>query len=179
MAKEEKKEDKKEAEDKGEEGAKKGKKKLLIIIVAAVLVVGGGAGAFFALGGKKAEEGADAGGEEADAEGEAGAEGGEGVELPGAVVPLDVFIVNLGVKGSFLKTSIQLELATPEPGHDFERNIPKIRDAIIRVLSTRIASEILALEGKEKLREEVKKSINDALGSEDVTQVFFTEFIVQ
>ena len=178
MAKEEKEE--KEGKEGEGEGAKKGSKKLIIIIAAVVILVGGGAGAFFALGGSKAKEGEEAtdGGDAG--EGETAAEGeGEGGELPGAVVPLEVFIVNLGVKGSFLKTSIQLELSKPEPGKDFEHNVPKIRDAIIRVLSTRIAQEILAPEGKEKLRDEVKKAANDALGTEDVVAVYFTEFIVQ
>jgi len=173
------KEEKKESEEKVEgEPAKKSSKKMLIIIVAVVVLLGVGAGAFFAMGGKKAEEGEE-GADEAAADEEHAAEGEEGGEIPGAVVPLDVFIVNLGVKGSFLKTAIQLELATPEPGHDFERNIPKMRDAVIRVLSGKVATEILAAEGKDKLREEVKKSINDTLGTEDVVQVFFTEFIVQ
>ncbi len=178
MAKEEK-EDKDKKEGEGE-GAKKGSKKLIIIIAAVVILVGGGAGAFFALGGSKAKEGEEgADGEEATDEEVAHEGEGEGAELPGAVVPLEVFIVNLGVKGSFLKTTIQLELTRPEPGHDFERNVPKIRDAIIRVLSTRIAQEILAPEGKEKLREDIKKAANDALGTEDITAIYFTEFIVQ
>lgn len=171
------KEEKKEAEQKEGEAAPKKSKTKLIIIIAIVVVLLAGGGAFFALGGKKEGDGEEATDEEADAghEEEGGAEG----ELPGAVVPLDVFIVNLGVKGSFLKTSIQLELMTPEPGKDFERSIPKIRDAVIRVLSGKVAAEILAADGKEKAREEIKKAVNDTLGSEEVVAVYFTEFIVQ
>ena len=154
-----------------------GKKKLIIIIVIALLVLGGGgAGAFFALSGKTdGEEGAD--GEDASDEGEEGAEG-EG-EVPGAVFPLEVFIVNLGVKGSFLKTSIQLEFTTPEPQHTIESDVPKIRDAIIKILSSKTSSDILTVEGKDKLREELLKSVNAAMGSEDVVNLYFTEFIVQ
>ena len=154
---------------------KGGKKKLIIIIVAVLVLLGGGAGAFFALSGKGGEEGED--GEEIADEEEEGAEG-EG-ELPGAVFPLEVFIVNLGVKGSFLKTAIQLEFATPEPPHTIETDVPKIRDGIIKILSSKTSSDILTVEGKEKLREELLKAVNGAMGSEEVVNLYFTEFIVQ
>src|SRR5262249_48386692 len=117
--------------------------------------------------------------EGAGAEGEEGGKEGEKGELPGAIVPLDTFIVNLQVKGSFLKTVIQLEFGEPEQPHTLDADLPKVRDSIIRVLSSKQAAEILSPEGKEKLREEVKDAVNNAIGSEDVVNVYFTEFIVQ
>jgi len=164
-------------EEKEEAPAKGGSKKLIIIIAVVVLVlVGGGVGAFFAFGKSKGtEEGADEGGEE----GATGEEGAEEVDLPPAVLPLDTFIVNLQVKGSFLKTTLQLEFAEPEIPKTIEHETPKIRDAIIRVLSSKAAPDILSTEGKEKLRDELKNAVNEALKSEDVTQVYITEFIIQ
>lgn len=173
--------EKKEDEEGGEKPAGGGgKKKLIIIIVAAVLVLGGGVGAFLAMSGKKAPEGEEAtaegegGGDEAAAEGE-----GEQGELPGAIMQLDTFIVNLQVKGSFLKTTINLEFAEPELPKTAENDTPKIRDAIIRVMSAKSANEILVKDGKDKLGEEIKKVVNEVLESEDVVKVYFTEFIVQ
>ena len=166
----------KEEKEEGAESKGGGKKKLIIIIVAVLVLVGGGVGAFFALGkSKDAEEGEDGDDEEA-----AGDEaGGEEAELPPAVLPLETFIVNLQVKGSFLKTSIQLEFAEPELPHTIEHDTPKIRDAIIRILSAKAAADILTVEGKEKVREEVKQAVNEALKSDDVTNVYLTEFIIQ
>ena len=163
-------------EDKEKEAAapKKSKKMLIIIIVAVLVLVGGGVGAFLALGKKGEAEGEEGGEEE---EGEPGEE--EAHDLPPAVLPLDTFIVNLQVKGSFLKTTLQLEFAEPELPHTVEHDTPKIRDAIIRVLSSKAAPDILSTEGKEKLREELKIAVNEALRSEDVTQVYMTEFIIQ
>jgi flagellar basal body-associated protein FliL len=46
-------------------------------------------------------------------------------------------------------------------------------------MSGKTAQEILVVEGKEKLREEIKDGVNNAMGSEDVVNVYFTEFIVQ
>jgi flagellar protein FliL len=157
--------------------AKSGKKKLIIIIAVVVVLLGVGVGAFLALkGGKGAqggEEGEDLGEEEGAVEGE-----GE-VELPPAVLPLETFIVNLQVKGSFLKTTIQLEFMEPELPKTAENEVPKIRDTIIRVLSAKSSAEILTVEGKERLREEVRNAINQTLGAEDVAKVYFTEFIIQ
>ena len=87
--------------------------------------------------------------------------------------------MNLQVKGSFLKTTIQLEFAEPQLPPTVESDIPKVRDAVIRILSSKSSADILTAEGKEKLREEIKNSVNESLGAEDVTQVYFTEFIIQ
>ena len=161
-------------EGKTEEGEKKGgSKKLILIVIVLVVLIGGGVGAFLALG----SGGGD--GEDGEAEEFEELEGGEGGILPSAVLPLETFIVNLQVKGSFLKTTLQLEFAEPELPPTIESDIPKIRDSIIRTLSTKSSAEILSIEGKEKPREQIRDEINEVLGAEDVTQVFFTEFIVQ
>lgn len=172
----EKKEEESKVEAKGG-----GKKKLIIIIVVVLILVGGGVGAFFALGKSGAEEGEEGAVEgEEHGEGEEGAEGEDGhAEAPPAVLPLDTFIVNLQVKGSFLKTTIQLEFVEPELPPTIEHETPKIRDAIIRLLSSKSSADILSAEGKEKLREELRQEINSALKSEDVGGVYFTEFIIQ
>ena len=161
-------------DDKGneEEAGGGGKKKLIIGIVVLLVLVGGGVGAFLAMG---------SGGEESEDEEfeEEEYEEGDASLLPPAVLPLETFIVNLQVKGSFLKTTIQLEFGEPELPATIESDIPKIRDAVIGYLSTKSSAEILTAEGKEKLREEIRDSVNETLGAEDVTQVFFTEFIIQ
>lgn len=174
------------AEKKKEEGEeetaepKKSKKKLIIIIVVVlVLVIGGGAGAFLALSGSKTEESAEGGehGEEAALKELDSKEAA--VELPGAVFPLDTFIVNLRVKGSFLKTTIQLEFAQPELPPSLDSDVARIRDSVIRLLSSKSAAEILTPEGKDLLAQELTDLINESLGSEDVVNVYFTEFIIQ
>ena len=158
--------------DEGKKGG--GAKKLIIIIVVLLVLIGGGVGAYLALGHSKGEgegEGEDAGEEEG--------HDGEQAVLPPAILPLETFIVNLQVKGSFLKATIQLEFTEPQLPPTVESDIPKVRDAIIRILSSKSSADILTSEGKEKLREEIKNSVNEALGAEDVTQIYFTEFIIQ
>ena len=58
---------------------------------------------------------------------------------------------------------------------------PMMRDAVIRVLSSKKAVDVLSPEGKEKLKEELVEAINEAIGLEEgpVVNVYFTEFIIQ
>ena len=179
------KEPKEENEEEGKETEEKPKKsKKLIIIIAAVVVVLiiGGVGAFFALKSPKGGEGVDpeAAKEEASAEAPAEGEGGEGEAAGEAnLFPLETFIVNLQVKGSFLKTDVQLEFASAEEMKLADKEVPRLRDTIIQILSSKTASEILTSEGKEKLKDELRQSVNGLLGGEKVVEVYFTEFIIQ
>lgn len=58
---------------------------------------------------------------------------------------------------------------------------PVIRDAIIRVLSSRKTEDVLSVDGKDALKEEIIEALNDATGLEQpiITNVYFSEFIVQ
>ena len=155
---------KKPTEDREEEGQeveeKPKKSKKLIIIVAAVVVVLiiGGVGAFFALKSPKGGEGVEADAVQEEASTEANAEG-EGEEGAGEanLFPLETFIVNLQVKGSFLKTDIQLEFASEEDMKSAEKEVPRLRDTIIQILSSKTASDILTSEGKKSLRMNLDK----------------------
>ncbi|MCC6932434.1 MAG: flagellar basal body-associated FliL family protein [Deltaproteobacteria bacterium] len=171
--------DEKENEEQAQEDKPKSKKKFFIIIGVVVLVlILGGVGAFLALS-PKAEVATEEGGEEAKTE-EAASEGeGAETEAAGALFSLDTFIVNLQIKGSFLKTDIQLEMKSSEDMAKAEEAVPRLRDIIIQVLSSKMSSEILTNEGKLKLKDEIKQNINDILGEEKVIEVYFTEFIIQ
>ncbi len=191
--------EKKEGEGEETEAAppKKSKKKLIIII--AVVVILAGAGGAFAMLGGKAEKPAE--GEEAPLE----------EEVHYATVELDPFIVNLSENSSFLKLKILVEYdpKVVEGHHDGEsggsggggghggggagggeagglpgvlgEKEPMIRDAIIRVLSSKKAEQVLSQEGKEELKDELIEAINEATGLDEpaVVAVYFTEFIVQ
>ena len=166
--------EKEEAEQAQQEVAPKPKKKKLIIIavVVVLLIIIGGTLAYFLSASEEDEESLEVTEEE---EGEEAAVEGESK----AVLPLETFIVNLQIKGSFLKTTIQLEFNEPEVPKTAEADVPKIRDVIIKIMSSKSSSEILSAEGKETLREELKQGINKTLGSEDISQIYFTEFIIQ
>lgn len=157
----------KKAEAEKKEDAAGGKKKppmMIIMAVFAVVVLGA---AFFMV-------------QKASAKQKSGA--AKKVEK-GPVLSLDEFLVNLADPGSdhFLKVTVGLELdkgkgKTPEA---LKEDTPLIRDAVLSSLSSKTRDQIAPEGGREKLKVEIKKKVNAALGEDDVQGVYFTNFVTQ
>lgn len=111
-----------------------------------------------------------------------------------AVYSLDEFIVNLADPGHYLKAVIALELNKPaenpkKGGHGVNKgelmdpeislHIPKIKDAIITILTTKSFGELSTPQGKEALKKQIKNKVNLILGKEIVSNVYFTSFTMQ
>lgn len=163
---------KEEAAAAGEEAPKKGKGKLLIIIAAVVVVlIGGGVAAWLLLSKPDAEEGAK---QEEHAEEEHAAPIYE---------KLETFTVNLADQGGFLQTDIQLVLEDAKVQEKIKTRLPEVRDAMIRLLSSKTAEELSQQEGMDKLAEDIQKQINEVLGvkgkEKGVKKVLFGAFIIQ
>jgi len=192
MAEEEK--DNEEGAEDQEEEPKKSKKMLFIVIgLIVVLLAGIGVGSFMFLGGGDAE-----GGHEADSEDE---------HTHYATFELDPIIVNLSESTSFLKLTMVVEydpeiLALADTGHghggggggggeeevpvggfpgSLSERQPMIKDALIRVMSSKTAEELLSIEGKELLKEELIEAMNDATGLDEgpIVNIYFIDFIIQ
>lgn len=93
-------------------------------------------------------------------------------------------VVNLADSSEphYLKTEIVLEvLGAGGGGHGGggEKASPKVRDAVIAVLSSRTYNELLTPKGKDSLKESIKKTVNKSLGEEKVVDVFFNDFAMQ
>jgi len=99
----------------------------------------------------------------------------------GPIYPLDPFVVNLvsGNANRYLKCKIDLELDSQELQQEIDKKLPAIRDLIIRILSSKTVEEIQTSKGKEKLKEEIKRKINEILTTGEVRNVYFTEFVIQ
>ena len=181
-------EDKKEAEAKeGEVAPPKKSKKLVLIVVGGLVLLLVGVGGFFALGSKE---------EVVEEE-----EPKEEVKTY-ETIEFDPFIVNLSENASFLKVKLLVEydpsiFAKYEaegahgsgggeakgpvmPGKMVAR-YPIIRDAVIRILSSKTATELLTLDGKDTLKEELVEAINTAIGLDEgpVVGVYYVEFMIQ
>ncbi len=158
----------KKTEEKKEEAAG-GKKKPPMMIIMAVFAVVVLAGAFFMV-------------QKASAKQKGGATEVKKAEK-GPVLTLDEFLVNLSDPGSdhFLKVTVGLELdkakgKTPETLKD---DTPVIRDAVLSSLSSKTRDQVGPESGREKLKAEIKKRVNGALGEDDVQGVYFTNFVTQ
>jgi flagellar FliL protein len=155
--------------------APKKKGKLIIILAAvAVLVIGAGVAAFFLLSSPDAEEAAKAG--------EAEVEQAED-EHPPVYEKLETFTVNLADQESYLQTDIQLLLGDASLQSKIKERMPEVRDALIRLLSSKTAEELALQDGKDALANEILQTMNDVLKvkdkSEGVKKVLFAAFIIQ
>ena len=99
----------------------------------------------------------------------------------GPIYPLDPFVVNLVSPNAdrYLKCKIDLELDSPDLQKEVDKKLPAIRDLIIQILSSKSVEEIQTAKGKEKLKEEIKRKINEILTTGEIKNVYFTEFVIQ
>jgi flagellar FliL protein len=161
---------------------------IVVIVICAVLVIAGASAAFFmVLGSKTKGKDAARSNEEtrqeyaAKKDARGGGKGGEAGAPSGAVRPLDPFIVNLAdAQGQrYLKAVIQIETDNPAAEAEITEKMPLVRDEILMILSNKTFDDVATVSGKRMLKREIASAVNRYLGSGQVTNVFFTEFVVQ
>lgn len=180
--------DAKAAAESAAQSAPKKSKKLLIIILAVVflLVAGGGAALFLLKGGGEHEDD--------DEVAEAPAKK-KGKEHPPIFLTLEPFTVNLAPENGdqYLQVTVAVEVHDPEAEQTLKLNMPKIRNDLTLLLSSKKASELLTKEGKETLASELCEAINDVIqpphknkkgemvrgADAPAKAVLFTSFIIQ
>ncbi len=96
------------------------------------------------------------------------------------VYPLDTFIVNLDGEGGrrYLKEKMTLEVDGRKKG-ELDKQLHKVRDAILILLTGKTYEDLRGAEGKYALREEVKGRVGRIAGKSVVKEVYLEEFVVQ
>jgi len=93
------------------------------------------------------------------------------------------FTVNLLGDKHYLRTSIQLQLASDEIKDAVKANDPAIRHALISLLSNNTIEDISSTSGKMELQDKAVVTLNETLKKyakkEGINAVFFTEFVSQ
>jgi flagellar FliL protein len=102
----------------------------------------------------------------------------EGEEIFGAIYPLEMFLVNLK-DGGVIRIEMQLQFTGREVPRRLFSRMPIIRDTVISILSQKNKADVLEKKGREQLRADVKKLVNERLMGELVNVVLFTQYIVQ
>jgi flagellar FliL protein len=97
---------------------------------------------------------------------------------------LDPFLVNLADPQAVRFVKVTFQLGMTGDSEEFSKNpvaIAASRDAIITLLSAKTSEQILTVEGKNKLREEVRDRVNSVLNASKtkVQNVYIVEFVVQ
>lgn len=99
----------------------------------------------------------------------------------GPLYPLDPFLVNLADPGRprFLKLSAHLELDSDAVSSELDTLKPKVRDALLTLLSSRTIADLVTVGDKEKLRNDMIHRLNAFLTNGRVVEVYFVDFVVQ
>lgn len=100
---------------------------------------------------------------------------------PGPLFSLETFIVNLAdqERSRYLRVTMDLELAKSADAAVINDRLSQVRDSILMILPSRQFGEIASMEGKIALRDEIIARLNSLFNKKVVTNIFFTEFVVQ
>lgn len=166
-----------------DEKKKGGKLKWIIIAVVILALLGGGAFMFkdkimgmLGMGGDKAAEQAQDG-QPVDPL----AAGDQGDPKDTVLVSLPTFVVNLAdpLGRRYLKLTLDVEMRNQDAADKLSQNEPKVRDAVILLLSSKTFADLSTMESKIGLKDEIVKRLNQIVGGSNVLRVYFTELVVQ
>ena len=79
----------------------------------------------------------------------------------------------------FIKTQISLGLSPASAYGQLESQQPKLRDAIIRIITAKKVDQLDNPEDREFIKDEIRFVVNRMLHRGEVLQVYFSEFIIQ
>jgi flagellar FliL protein len=102
----------------------------------------------------------------------------------GGVVSLDPFVVNLADQDSarYLRIKVSLMLDNKNKVKEVSENQAltlKVKDVILQTLSRKTSHDLINEEGKNKLRAEIQDGIKLYFKDPKLTDVMFTEFVIQ
>jgi flagellar FliL protein len=156
---------------------------LLLLLVALVLAIGAGAYAFMSVQGLTAQVG-DV--KEVVAKRAAGAEKAlpemaAGSRHVGTIHPLGNFVVNLLDPGNvrYVNCRIEVEVEDAATVKEITARDALFKDAVISLLGNQTYEDLLGIEGKAQLREELIVRFNRMLPAGQIARVYITEFVVQ
>ncbi len=140
----------------------KGKmKKIVLLVVLPILLLGGSAFAYLAF----FDDPAPAKTEHAEK----------------ALMALEPFLVNLADKDArrYLKVKIDLEVDNEKAVKELEKSLPRIRDQLIFLLSSKSYPEIATPEGKHQLKKDIVARLTAIPAGKKISAAYFTEFVAQ
>ncbi len=164
-----------EEEDGG--GGTKGSKTVLIIIIAGFVLFMAMAGAGFYMLWQKMP-GAPANSVTAS---KSVTEKGQPTKGLGPIYAINPFVINLAGSGGkrFLRVKMDLELKNQTIFEQVHAQLPRVKDKILTILSSKKFEDINTVEGKSNLRAEIAARIDTLFSKGAVTNVYFTEFVIE
>lgn len=98
----------------------------------------------------------------------------------GPTYSLGDFVVNLsGTRGyQYIQASIVVEVSTDNVLSELEKRSPQIRDCIISILRDQKLTDVEEPDAQ-VLKNRIMNSLNSIIGTGQITQVWFTQLVVQ
>jgi len=109
------------------------------------------------------------------------AETGEAKEEDGILFPLSPFTANLAQGDGprrYLRLKAVLKFSKTSKESEFRARKAQIRDTVITIINSKRPTDVLKLEGKNNLKEELKAAINTYLIDGSVIDIYYTQFQV-
>lgn len=107
-------------------------------------------------------------------------EGGEGAGEPNIYIVKDVILNPAGTNGTrFLLTTVGFEVTTAEAKKELEGKDVQVRDALNTVLTAKSLSALSMPENRDSLRREISQTVGRLIRNGELTNVYFSKFIIQ
>ena len=71
------------------------------------------------------------------------------------------------------------ELSDEAVRSEVENKMPQVKDAVIMIISSMTYDDIKSIDGKQMLKQSILRKINGLLKTGNVTNIYFTKFVVQ
>ena len=79
----------------------------------------------------------------------------------------------------FVRAKVSLGISPASAYVQLEAQLPKLRDAIIRILSAKQVDQLDNPEDREFIKDEIRFAVNPMLHRGEVLEVYFSEFLIQ
>ena len=99
----------------------------------------------------------------------------------GPICSINPFVINLAGSGGkrFLRVKMDLELKDQTIFEQVRAQLPRIKDNILTILSVKKFQDISTVKGKSDLRAEIAATVDTLFSKGAVTNVYFTEFVIE
>jgi len=99
----------------------------------------------------------------------------------GPIYSIKPFVINLAGSGGkrFLRVKMDLELKDQTVFEQVRAQLPRVKDKLLTILSSKKFQDISTVEGKRDLRAEIAATIDSLFSKGAVTNVYFTEFVIE
>ncbi len=112
---------------------------------------------------------------------EAASEHGDEHSGRGPLMALEAMVTNLADPDSdrYLKVTMQVRITSEAARAEVEASLVPVRNQILLYLSSLTLADTSGADNKREIQKRVKRIANEAMPSSRITQVYFTEFVIQ